>query len=231
MRRNIRTAWIAGVVVFTIMARAQDNQDSLRAVVDRGDFARAQAIIDSLELAEKTSGPLFQYFRGLFHDKVDTSEILFSGLCFDTAGPDSIRSLACARLGDIAFMRSELDSALKYYQKARELFSDSIYALMAERVRKALARDADFGAVMVDDSPDAVVYTLQVGSFGTKENAQKRLKDLAGDFKDAYIQQAEVKGTTYFRVRIGSFASKEEAMEYAEQKLRPQGINFSVLRK
>ena len=55
-------------------------------------------------------------------------------------------------------------------------------------------------------------YTIQVASFDKKARAQSEVKSLKDMKYDAYIDESNVKGKQYFRVRIGPVASKQKAL-------------------
>lgn len=54
--------------------------------------------------------------------------------------------------------------------------------------------------------------TLQIGSFREEINAKRLKMALELKYKSVYIIKANVGGTVYFRVRMGKFASKDEAL-------------------
>jgi cell division septation protein DedD len=55
-------------------------------------------------------------------------------------------------------------------------------------------------------------YTIQVASFDKKARAQSEVKALKDMKYDAYVDESNVKGKQYFRVRIGPVASKQKAL-------------------
>lgn len=55
-------------------------------------------------------------------------------------------------------------------------------------------------------------YTIQVASFDKRATAQGEVKALKEKSYDAYIHESRVKGKQYFRVRIGSLATKQKAL-------------------
>lgn len=60
-------------------------------------------------------------------------------------------------------------------------------------------------------------YTLQVGSFSDEQNALALKNRLDGVTSDIYISRVNVDGDTFYRVRVGSFASREAAARAAVQ--------------
>jgi len=61
-------------------------------------------------------------------------------------------------------------------------------------------------------SPDSTTfYSVQLGSFGMQDNAERLLKKVEGKFPEARMMQAEVYGKIWFRVLCGKCNSIEEA--------------------
>lgn len=61
-------------------------------------------------------------------------------------------------------------------------------------------------------------YTIQAGSFNDKESAIEKSKSLTDKkVENVRIEELEKGSTTFFRVRIGSFATLEEAKNYSEK--------------
>ncbi len=56
-----------------------------------------------------------------------------------------------------------------------------------------------------------VIYTVQVGSFSTKANADTLLETLSSSHKDAYVEEFSTTESNYWRVRVGKFETREDA--------------------
>jgi len=71
--------------------------------------------------------------------------------------------------------------------------------------------------------PSGRYYTVQVSAFETAELAQQYIKRLEEKYRlTAYMTEGQVRGQTWYRVRIGRFQDFEKAKEFAgalEQKL------------
>lgn len=76
---------------------------------------------------------------------------------------------------------------------------------------------------------DTESYTVQVGSFGSRENAEKLQRSMAADFDNVRIVPAEVEGKTYYRVRVGRFDDPETAEAFAQRHIARKGISHKVL--
>jgi rare lipoprotein A len=65
--------------------------------------------------------------------------------------------------------------------------------------------------------PAGVTYTVQVGSFSSKANAQTLSDALSEKHRDVTIEEFSTTETTYWRVRVGKFATRKEAEAKAEE--------------
>jgi cell division septation protein DedD len=59
-------------------------------------------------------------------------------------------------------------------------------------------------------------WTVQVNAFPTERDANGLAKKLADRGYDAYVVPVDIKGRTWYRVRVGRFAKREEAQELQE---------------
>ena len=58
-------------------------------------------------------------------------------------------------------------------------------------------------------------FTVQVGAFKTRAQADAMRARLAADGQQAYVSEVEADGATQYRVRVGSFVTREAAREAA----------------
>jgi TolA-binding protein len=65
-------------------------------------------------------------------------------------------------------------------------------------------------------SPAKEYYTVQVGSYGSKVNAEKYAAQLREKGYEVQVAEALVKGTTYYRVWVGRFNTIEEAKSFSK---------------
>ena len=66
-------------------------------------------------------------------------------------------------------------------------------------------------------SYDKGSFGIQVGAFSALENAQRMVDSVKKRYGVALIQEADVNGTRYYRVRVGNYASLKEAELMREQ--------------
>jgi rare lipoprotein A len=62
-----------------------------------------------------------------------------------------------------------------------------------------------------------VLFTVQVGSFSSKANAEILYNTLVGKYENVSIDEFSTTTNTYWRVRVGKFSSREEAQKEAEK--------------
>jgi rare lipoprotein A len=60
-------------------------------------------------------------------------------------------------------------------------------------------------------------YTIQLGSFVARRDAERLRRALIGRFSTAYVQAWRANGATYYRVRVGRFRHHQEAVQHARQ--------------
>ena len=73
-------------------------------------------------------------------------------------------------------------------------------------------------------------FTVQVGSFVVRENAQRLVEKLNREYGNAYMTLYETNTKKINRVRIGKFSTSEEAQEFAK-KLESKNYETFVARK
>ena len=67
-------------------------------------------------------------------------------------------------------------------------------------------------------------FTIQVGSFISQSNAISLMEELQRAYKDVYITELKTPESTYYRVRLGTFKTREEAYRFAT-RLAQDGYN------
>ena len=75
------------------------------------------------------------------------------------------------------------------------------------------------------------LYALQIGAFGSKENAIVLEKKLKKDFRDVTTQEFSIEDKLFYRVRVGSFTSKDAAASFGNNSLAKKGFSFRVVDK
>ena len=70
-------------------------------------------------------------------------------------------------------------------------------------------------------------FTIQVGSFKDRLNAERLKKALEFKYSEVYISEADNDGSRSYRVRVGTFLSKEEVNDFAKN-LADEGYNVFI---
>lgn len=71
-------------------------------------------------------------------------------------------------------------------------------------------------------------FTIQIAAFMEKSNADYMKSGLDLNHKNVYMMEKWIDGTRFYRVRLGVFTGKDDAVRYAE-KLAEEGYKPSVM--
>lgn len=74
-------------------------------------------------------------------------------------------------------------------------------------------------------------FTVQVAAYPQESEAQKMASDLKNKGYSAFYIPANVKGTTYYRVSIGQFATQKEASTYRNEFLAKSKMGSAIVQK
>ena len=74
-------------------------------------------------------------------------------------------------------------------------------------------------------------FTVQVGAFAREEEAQKIAGDLKSKGFSAFYIPANVKGTTWYRVSVGLFATPKEAQDYRSELMNKAKLSTALVQK
>lgn len=74
-------------------------------------------------------------------------------------------------------------------------------------------------------------FTVQVAAYPQESDAQKMASDLKGKGYSAFYIPANVKGTTYYRVSVGQFATQKEATTYRTEFLAKSKMGSAIVQK
>jgi tetratricopeptide (TPR) repeat protein len=206
-----------------------------------GDNDAAQSLWHtlSLEYGDEFSS-MANYYLGLLQIKKGNYKDALS-LFMKSGKPDpkhywTIASLAgkleCASMLGMSEKVKEFTEQLKPYQKnllERDLLG--LAAMDTASLRSGSPEKKDLASELDSVSSSLGLYTLQVGAFGSAENARNLQKKLSKDFKDVTMVEAKPGEQVFYRVRIGSFASREEAQKFASESLAGIGLKYTVVEK
>jgi len=89
--------------------------------------------------------------------------------------------------------------------------------------------DSDHQPVTVTLQGKQQGYTLQVGAFLNPENAENLHAKLEELGYKTRIKQQNIDNKLFFLVMVGSFASRDQALEFGAEMVRKHGINFRAV--
>jgi len=80
-----------------------------------------------------------------------------------------------------------------------------------------------------DKASGSIRYAIQIAALDEKTKAEEMIRKLTGRGVEAYLQEAVVKGKTFYRVRCGKFPTKEEAGNYAQKLPKEAGTSWRIV--
>ncbi len=114
------------------------------------------------------------------------------------------------------------------YAAAKDL--DMVEAGTARVSLRVTGRDRKYvREVRVEDSGHGEYYAAQLGAFIDRDNAERLKAALGWKHSDAYIEKAEVRGRTFYRVRAGRFRERDKTFRLA-RTLAEEGYPVIVIR-
>ena len=224
-----------------------DNNPKIRhywalAAAGAGDLDAALSLWHtlSLEYGDEVS-QMAQYYMGLLHLKKGDYEVAYNCFLKSTA-VDPKRSWTVASLAGKLECAARLGMAdkVKTYQEQLkpyrgDLLEKDLLELSAvdPRITETPAVQSKPSDVKANTIQGLLQgsYTLQVGAFGSQENALNLQKKLSKQFSDISILPVTISDQVFYRVRIGTFSSKEKAESFAADSLIKSDLNYRVVEK
>ncbi len=80
-------------------------------------------------------------------------------------------------------------------------------------------------------SASGTVYSVQIYSFAELDRAKKSKAELEKKGLSVHIAEGEVKGRTWYRIRVGEFATRDEAQAHLEKVVKPKGLDGYVVKR
>ena len=152
-------------------------------------------------------------------------------------------------IGDSYLLAGDMNSAVKAYNQILSRFTDNkniavVHSRLSEYCGKNTsaaravpeAQAAPKGEktnIMPKNLPPSPVtqakdyFSIQVGSFKNRKNAERLAHKLSGAGYDSYMEMPLSQSDNLYRVKIGKCKSKEEAMSLAA-KLKRQGYSTRI---
>jgi rare lipoprotein A len=73
-------------------------------------------------------------------------------------------------------------------------------------------------------------FTVQVGAFRERANAERLRERLSASYSPIFIQQYDAGDSSFYRVRVGKISGEEAAQQYADQLRSKEGFTPFVIR-
>jgi rare lipoprotein A len=73
-------------------------------------------------------------------------------------------------------------------------------------------------------------FTVQVGAFRERANAERLRERLSASYFPIFIQQYDAGDSSFYRVRVGKISGEEAAQQYADQLRSKEGFTPFVIR-
>lgn len=207
-----------------------------------GDEESAKSIWHTLTLEYgDTLSEIAQYHMGLLDLKQKKYQDALN--CFSKAGipvanhPWTVAAISgkieCAKKLGLSEKVTQFEKQLDPY---RDLMMENYYANTAKPTPQKVSELSSTSKITISDTvsekPDSLKqFTLQVGAFGSKENAQALEQKIKSKFTGISIVQFIIDDKTFYRVWIGTFKSKTEAEAFGTDSLTKNGLHFRVVEK
>lgn len=148
----------------------------------------------------------------------------------------SIRAFdAYVGIGDSYFLEGDMREAIRSYEDLLKKYPDDKNIIVV-RNRLEDCRHAKGRAIKEpflppktsnSNSTRTVSFSVQVGYFKTKSNAERLARRLARKNYDSYVDTSSDSRDTFYRVKVGRAASKDEAQKLA-LKLKTLGYSTKI---
>lgn len=102
---------------------------------------------------------------------------------------------------------------------------------VAKVEREAVATEDDRSPSSVANKAAAAEYTVQVASYADAKEAENMAGNLIKKGYPAFPFKTEINGKTWYRVSVGTFKNKKEAMTYQAEITKQGVIKDSIVQK
>jgi peptidoglycan lytic transglycosylase len=79
-------------------------------------------------------------------------------------------------------------------------------------------------------NPEAGFFTIQVGSFRERANAEKMRQRLSATYSPTFVKRYDTTSGVFYRVHVGKVSGEEAAKEFGERLWSDEGVNPMVIR-
>lgn len=182
----------------------------------------------------------FLYWSYLTHAEIDMQEGRIADAVerYETVASSRSFPFAGFHLGECYEILGRFEKALEVYNTIMTQFPRSLEAPKArekiQMIGYALDRtgrnDERADSPTTVDVPErGVGFTVQLGAFGEKENAERFISELREMIDDIRIERVRSGGRTWHRIRVGRFETREEAEAAAARIKSETGYSSKIL--
>ncbi|MBU1726715.1 MAG: SPOR domain-containing protein [Candidatus Omnitrophica bacterium] len=225
----IRFWLFCGLFIVISRAYALDG-DAIEVYFLRGDYKLVIAQEEQVLAAARKDSQFYEhyYLVGLSYMKegdLSRARGIFEVILHD-AKDSKLKEEAKISLGDSYLAVKELDKAQDIYREILKSDPDSKYKdLIAGRLSGASVKLKD--SSVAPESSSTSYYSVQVGAFNNADNAETLLQKLRAKDYSAYIDNSVLEGKTVYRVRVGRFSQRNDALSL-ESKLSREGFSTKI---
>jgi len=79
-------------------------------------------------------------------------------------------------------------------------------------------------------NPEAGFFTIQVGSFRERANAERLRERLSTAYSPTFVKRYDTANGTFYRVHVGKVSGEEAAKEFGERLRSREGVTPMVIR-
>ncbi|HTG29782.1 MAG TPA: septal ring lytic transglycosylase RlpA family protein [Methylomirabilota bacterium] len=79
-------------------------------------------------------------------------------------------------------------------------------------------------------NPEAGFFTIQVGSFRERANAERLRERLSAAYSPTFVKRYDTSGGSFYRVHVGKVSGEEAAKEFGERLRTREGVTPMVIR-
>ena len=137
-----------------------------------------------------------------------------------------LKALVYHRFSQIGFKKGDTNFGKIYLDLLRQEFPTNMELILNKDLYIIVPKPAATEVVSSSSSYE-VYYTVQVGSFSKKANAENLVQKLTQEGRPAFIEEISSDGKQSFRVRVGKFSSRQEAVNL-EEKLSQEGYPTKI---
>lgn len=175
-----------------------------------------------------------QYYLGLLYMKQGNYEQAYNSFLKTGNDPDKPWTVPSTECKLECAQKLGMTEKAKAYEKLLATNKNSLVEnkVSAETDEDHKAEAAPVKSVEDTSGKDSVsAYTLQVGAFGSMANASALKKRLTGKFNNVTIAQVTLADQVFYRVRIGTFSTKDSAETFGNDSLTRAGLSYRVVEK